>query len=65
MICRYIALDLTIDVDIILRRLKSVTIMAYDLRTPFNPQVVSISKKGSTIFWAKYTSKYFNQQDYA
>ncbi len=55
----YIAIDPNIDIATITRRMKKVRVMEYDFRTPFNTQVISISKMGSTILWAKCKSEYF------
>lgn len=55
----YIAIDPNLDVTMIEKKMRRVSIMPYDWNTPFNTQVISISKKGSTILWAKCKSEYF------
>lgn len=55
----YIAIDPDIDITMVTKKMRRVTIMPYDFNTPFNTQVIAISKRGSTILWAKCKSEYF------
>ncbi|KAL7900223.1 hypothetical protein HDV64DRAFT_290800, partial [Trichoderma sp. TUCIM 5745] len=55
----YIAIDPNIDITTIMNKAKRMTVLPYDFNTPFVTQVASISKKGSTILWAKCKSEYF------
>lgn len=55
----YIAIDPDIDITDLARRMKRSSILAYDFNTSFNTQVLSISKRGSTVLYAKCRSEYF------
>ncbi|KAI0469846.1 hypothetical protein GGR56DRAFT_684339 [Xylariaceae sp. FL0804] len=55
----YIAIDPEIDDTLLTRHTKRFAVMHYDLNTPFEIQVKSISKRPYTVLWAKCKSEYF------
>jgi DNA-directed RNA polymerase subunit K/omega len=55
----YIVIDPEIDVSILSRVAKKVTVMPYNFSTSFKAQVTEASKRGSTVLWAKSRSEDF------
>ncbi|OAP53944.1 hypothetical protein AYL99_11824 [Fonsecaea erecta] len=55
----YIAIDPEISVEDLSRRMKRATIMPYDFKRKFDDQVISISKRATTVLWAKCRSEVF------
>lgn len=55
----YIAVDPNIDVNVLSSKAKRVRVIPYEFNTPFNTQVLSISKRGLTVLWAKSKLKHF------
>ncbi|KAK7937812.1 uncharacterized protein PG986_014680 [Apiospora aurea] len=55
----YIAIDPEIDDTLLTKHTKRFAVMPYDFNTPFNTQVMSISKRPYTVLWAKCKSEEF------
>jgi hypothetical protein len=58
----YIAVDSDTNIMIITKKMKAVSVMLYDFNVHFKSQLSSISRRNSTILWAKSKSELSTRQ---